>query len=174
MLARPTRRDIRVLADVSVRTGRAGSTDRGRTIERRQPMQLEFGILAALLASFLTVPLPVPHIVGGAAWAALAGLHVARRRRLYTAVVRSRSRRALTTTVLVACAVVVTVTGVLQWTDVTAAIPWHTGSSTLLVLLAAAHAAPRLLRRRRRRPLPGTAEATSLHTSSVDRRGAPA
>jgi hypothetical protein len=60
VLARPTRRDIRVLADVSVRTGRAGSTDRGRTMERRQPMQLEFGILAALLATPLRTSVDRP------------------------------------------------------------------------------------------------------------------
>jgi hypothetical protein len=93
-------------------------------------LQLELGVLAVLLASFLTIPRQVPHIVAGVAWTLLTGAHVARRRRVYAAIVRSRRRRALATSVLLACTGLVTVSGVLQWADMTAAMPWHGGSST--------------------------------------------
>lgn len=113
---------------------------------------LEFGVLAALLASFLTVPLPLPHVVAGTCWAALTAQHVVRRRRIYAALLRYAApgrhrRRVAATTALIASALVATLSGFAQWAGVAAAIPWHAGSSTLLVILAVAHAARRLWRR---------------------------
>lgn len=116
---------------------------------RRLP--LELSVLAALLVSFLIVPLPLPHVAAAMAWAALTALHVARRRRIYTALLRSRRGcRVAATTALIACAAVVTVSGFAQWAGVAAATPWHAGSSTLLIVLAATHATHRLWRMRRR------------------------
>jgi hypothetical protein len=49
---------------------------------------LEFGVLAALLVSFLTVPLPLPHVATATVWAGLATAHVVRRRRIYAGLLR--------------------------------------------------------------------------------------
>lgn len=106
---------------------------------------LELAVLASLLASFLTIPLTVPHIVLGVVWAALVALHVTRRRRIYGAVLRrGLRRRGMATTMLISTALVVTVSGLVQWAGMPAAIPWHGGSSMLLLLLAGGHAARRL------------------------------
>lgn len=121
-------------------------------------LRLELGVLAALLASFLTVPLPLPHVVVGTVWVALTAVHVVRRRRLYAALLRcGHWRRVAATTALIASAVVATLSGFAQWAGVAfaqwagvaVAIPWHAGSSTLLAVLAVAHAARRLWRSRR-------------------------
>lgn len=119
-------------------------------------LRLELGVLAALLASFLTVPLPLPHVAATTVWTALTAMHVARRRRLYAALLRparspappapDRSRRVAATTALIACAAVVTVSGFAQWAGLAAATPWHAGTSTLLLGLAATHATRRLWR----------------------------
>jgi hypothetical protein len=97
-------------------------------------------LLVALLVSFVTVPLLVPHVVTAIAWVALTTVHVMRRRRLYAGLLRSagsgapgRRRRVLTTTVLIGCASVVALSGFAQWAGFVAAIPWHAGSSTLLI-----------------------------------------
>jgi len=45
---------------------------------------------------------------------------------------------------------VATVSGIVQAVGVSAAIPWHGGSSMLLLLLAGGHATRRLWRNRRR------------------------
>lgn len=112
----------------------------------------ELAVLVALLASFLTIPLRLPHVAAAIVWAALTAVHVARRRRIYAALLRSgRRRRVVATTALIGCAAVVTVSGFVQWAGVAAAIPWHAGSSTLLIALAAAHAVRRLWRVRTRR-----------------------
>jgi hypothetical protein len=123
---------------------------------------LEFGVLLALLASFVTIPLPVPHVVTGIAWVALTAIHVVRRRRIYAALLRSarssaapahgRRGRVVATTALIGCAAVVTVSGFAQWAGFTAATPWHAGSSTLLIGLAAVHVTSRLWRTHRQRP----------------------
>lgn len=106
---------------------------------------LELAILASLLASFLTIPLAVPHIALGVVWATLTAVHVARRRRIYGAVLRRNlHRRGVATTALISTALVVTVSGLAQWAGMAAAIPWHGGSSMLLLLLAGGHAARRL------------------------------
>jgi len=121
-------------------------------------LRLELSVLAALLVSFLTIPLPLPHVVSATAWASLTFAHVARRRRIYLAFLRSgRRRRAVATTVLIGCAGVVTLSGFAQWAGVTAATSWHAGSSTLLVILAVTHATRRLWRLRRRRRQPRSA-----------------
>ncbi len=123
---------------------------------------LELGVLATLLASFLTVPLPLPHVVTATVWLALTGVHVARRHRIYVSVLRSaqssaaptsrrHQRRVAATTVLVGCTAVVALSGFAQWAGVAAAIPWHAGSSALLIILAVTHGARRLWRRRYRR-----------------------
>ncbi|MGH3901401.1 MAG: hypothetical protein ACRDTA_24740 [Pseudonocardiaceae bacterium] len=70
-------------------------------------------------------------------------MHIAQRRRLYLAVLRRR-RRAVVSAVLVASAVIMTVSGVVQWAGVAAAIPWHGASSMLLILLGAGHAIRRV------------------------------
>jgi hypothetical protein len=117
----------------------------------------ELGVLAALLVSFVTIPLPVPHIATATAWATLTAIHVVRRRRLYLGLLRSagsrapgRRRRIVTTTALIGCAVIVTVSGFAQWAGFAAATPWHAGSSTLLIGLAAVHVTSRLWRARHR------------------------
>lgn len=81
------------------------------------------------------------HLTFGVAFALLALVHVGRHRRVYLAVLRQRRRRAVVSAVLVASAVVMTVSGAVQWAGVTAAIPWHGASSMLLILLGAGHAA---------------------------------
>ena len=87
-------------------------------------------------------PLTVPHIALDVVWATLAAVHVARRRRIYGAVLRRGLRwRAVATSVLISTALVVTVSGLAQCGGMAAAIPWHAGSSMLLVLLAGSHAA---------------------------------
>jgi hypothetical protein len=122
------------------------ATTRGAT-----RLWLELAVLASLLASFLTIPLAVPHIALGVVWATLAAVHVARRRRIYGVVLRhGLRRRGIATTALIGTALAVTVSGLVQWAGVAAAIPWHAGSSMLLLLLAGGHAARRLWRRRRR------------------------
>ncbi|HEY3894321.1 MAG TPA: hypothetical protein VGL88_03025 [Pseudonocardiaceae bacterium] len=118
---------------------------------------LELGALGMLLASFLTIPLPVPHIVTGAVWMALTAAHVARRRRIYRAFLRSdrHRRRVVASTALIGCAVLVVVSGFVQWAGPdsisAAAIPWHAAGSMALILLAVAHAARRLRRIRQPR-----------------------
>lgn len=115
------------------------------TTRRVTRLWLEIAVLAALLASFLTIPLAVPHIAFGVVWATLAAVHVARRRRIYGAVLRrGLRRRAMATTVLISTALVVAVSGLVQWAGMAVAIPWHGGSSMLLLLLAGGHAARRL------------------------------
>lgn len=105
----------------------------------------ELAVLESLLASFLTIPLAVPHIALGVVWATLAAVHVACRRRIYGAVLRRvLRRRVVATTALIGTALVVVVSGLVQWAGVAAAIPWHGGSSMLLLLLAGGHAARRL------------------------------
>jgi hypothetical protein len=115
--------------------------------------EAELGVLATLLVSFLTIPLPLPHVLTATVWVALSCLHVARRRRIYLTLLHRwdrHRRRAAATTMLIGCAAVVTVSGFAQWAGVAAAIPWHAGSSTLLIVLAATHAARRLWRARHR------------------------
>ena len=108
-------------------------------------LSLEIAVLASLLASFLTIPLAVPHVALGMAWATLVAVHVARRRRIYGAVLRrGLRRRGVATTALILTALVVVVSGLAQWAGVAAAISWHGGSSMLLLLLAGGHAARRL------------------------------
>lgn len=122
---------------------------------------LELGVLAALVAASLTIPLPLPHVAAGTVWVALAAAHVARCRRIYAALLRSvnssapptvrRQRRLAASTMLIGCTAVVMLSGFAQWAGIAAAIPWHAGSSTLLIVLAATHASRRLWRMRRRR-----------------------
>lgn len=112
---------------------------------------LELGVLVMLLVSFLTIPLALPHLVTGTVWMALTAAHVARRRRIYRALLRSdRHRRVAASTALIGCAVLVAVSGFVQWAGPdsisAAAIPWHAGSSMVLILLAVAHASRRLWR----------------------------
>jgi hypothetical protein len=116
-------------------------------------LRLELAVLVTLLASLLTVPLPLPHVAIAMAWAVLTAVHLVRRRRIYAALLRSgRHRvRVAATTALIGSAVVATLSGFAQWAGVAAAaIPWHAGSSTLLVVLTVAHAASRLWPVRRR------------------------
>jgi len=139
---------------------------------------LELGVLAALLVSFVTIPLPVPHVVIAIAWVALTGIHVVRRRRIYAGLLRSarssaplahgQRRRVVATTALIGCAAVVTVSGFAQWAGLAAATPWHAGSSTLLIGLAAAHAASRLWRMHRCRPV-GSRSALVAHRRPATR-----
>ncbi len=134
---------------------------------------LELGVLAALLASFVTVALPLLHVLTATVWAALTAMHVARRRRIYAALLRCAAssapptpgrhrRQVAATTALIASAVVTTLSGFAQWAGVAAAIPWHAGSSTLLVALAAAHALRRLWRRYAARHPPRESSQPSL------------
>jgi hypothetical protein len=120
----------------------------------------------------------LPNVVTAIAWVALTAVHVMRRRRLYVGLLRSagsrapgRRRRVLTTTALIGCAVIVTVSGFAQWAGFAAATPWHAGSSTLLIGLAAVHVAIRLWRTQRKRDsLPEQspiAHPSSLTTSSL-------
>jgi hypothetical protein len=135
-------------------------------------------VLAALLVSFGTIPLPVPHVVTAIAWVALTGIHVVRRHRIYAGLLRSarssappvhaQRRRVVATTALIGCAAVVTVSGFAQWAGLAAATPWHTGSSTLLIGLAAAHAASRLWRMHRCRPV-GSRSALVAHRRPATR-----
>jgi hypothetical protein len=125
----------------------------------RRWLLVELGVLATLLVSFLTVPLPLPHVTAGTMWVALMAVHGARRRRSYTALLRSarssvagrRPRRLVASTMLIGSAAMVTLSGFAQWADVAAAIPWHAGSSMLLIVLAVFHASRRLWWMRRRR-----------------------
>lgn len=111
---------------------------------------LEFAVLAGLLASFLTVRLPWPHLAAGSALAVVAGGHVLRWRRVYRATLRRRDRRrAASTTLLGAAAAAATVTGFVQQAAGDSAIPWHGATSTILILIATGHATRRLRRRRR-------------------------
>lgn len=117
----------------------------------------ELAVGATLLVSFLTIPLPLPHVASAAAWAALTCVHVARRRRIYLVLLRRahyreiRWPRVAATTMLIVCAAVVTLSGLVQQAGVAAAIPWHGGSSVLLIVIVTAHAVPRLWRLRRLR-----------------------
>ncbi|MGA9310213.1 MAG: hypothetical protein WBV74_07560 [Pseudonocardiaceae bacterium] len=154
-----------------------------RSSSRRRPPDdmratLELGVLAALLVSFVTIPLPVPHVVTAIAWVALTAIHVVRRRRIYAALLRSarspappvhgRRRRIVATTALIGCAVVVTVSGFAQWAGLAAATPWHAGISMLLIGLAAVHAASRLWRMHRCRPV-GSRSALVAHRRPATR-----
>jgi hypothetical protein len=124
---------------------------------------LELGVLAALLVSFATIPLPVPHAVTAIAWTTLTAVYVMRRRWIYAALLRSarssalpahgQRRRVVATTALLGSAAVVTVSGFAQWAGLAATTPWHAGSSTLLIGLAVMHAASRLWRTHRWRPV---------------------
>lgn len=138
------------------------------TIRGATRLWLELAVLASLLASFLTIPLAVPHITLGMVWATLTAVHVARRYRIYVAVLRrSLRRRGMATTVLISTALVVTVSGLAQWAGMAAAIPWHGGSSMLLLLLAGGHAARRLWtagRRRQSRVAPMMSKSDRLST----------
>ncbi|MGH3767112.1 MAG: MDM10-complementing protein 1 domain-containing protein [Pseudonocardiaceae bacterium] len=123
----------------------------------RRRLLVELGVLAALLASLLTIPLPLPHVATATGWLALTAVHVARHRRSYVGLLRavhssarSRRLRLAGSTILIGCAAAVVLSGFAQWAGVTAAIPWHGGSSMLLIVLAAAHASRRLWRMRRR------------------------
>lgn len=110
---------------------------------------LELSVLTTLFVSFMTIPLEIPHLVSSGIWIALTGLHVYRRRNIYLSVLRRGQRaRSVASTILVVLAVVVTVSGLVQWAGVLAAVPWHAGSSVLLMAVAAGHAARRLWRRR--------------------------
>lgn len=119
----------------------------------------DLGVLATLLASLVTVPLPLPHVATATAWIVLTCWHAARHRRLYLAALRR-------TTALIGCAVVV-LSGFAQWAGVTAAMPWHAGSATLLVVLAALHATGRLRRVQRRRARLVTKKSYGIVTSGV-------
>ena len=117
----------------------------------------EAGLAATLLGSFLTVPVFGAHLSLGVAFALLASAHAARRRRIYLAALRRCRRRATTTGALIVSAVVVTLSGFVQWAGTAAAIPWHAASSMLLVLLGVGHAVRRL-RAARRRSAPTVAD----------------
>ncbi|MGH3671177.1 MAG: hypothetical protein ACRDSH_11150, partial [Pseudonocardiaceae bacterium] len=143
-----------VAGDRAISWGRAGCTDAGEHPMRR--LLIELGVLGTLLVSLLTIPLAVPHAVTGTVWMALTAAHVARRRRIYRALARSgRRRRVAASTALIGSAVLVVVSGFVQWAGPdsvsAAAIPWHAGSSMVLILLAVTHAARRLRRIRRPR-----------------------
>lgn len=116
---------------------------------------LELGVLATLLVSFLTISLPLPHVLTATAWASLTCLHVARRRRIYYAELCRAENwwRLVGSTALIGCAGVVMLSGIAALAGIAAATPWHAGSSSLLVVLAATHAARRrwLWRAQRRR-----------------------
>lgn len=161
-----------LIALVTVVNSTAPTFPRGRmsvrSSSRRRPHDgmratVEFGVLAALLVSFVTIPLPVPHVVTAIAWTTLTAIHVVRRRRIYAGLLRSAQssappahgwrRRVVATTALIGCAVTVTLSGFAQWAGLAAATPWHAGSSMLLIGLAAMHATSRLWRTHRRRPV---------------------
>ena len=107
---------------------------------------VEAALFGTLLGSFLTIPVAWAHLTLGSAFAVLAAVHVVGRRGVYLAVLRWWRRRAMATAVMVTVAVVMTVSGFVQWAGVSAAVPWHGASSVLLLLLAAGHATRRLRR----------------------------
>lgn len=109
---------------------------------------LEVAMAGTLLGSFLTIPAYWAHLTFGVAFVLLASVHIGRRRRGYLAVLRRRRRQAVVSTVLVASAVIMAVSGIVQWAGVVAAIPWHGASSMLLILLGAGHAIRRVRRGR--------------------------
>lgn len=106
---------------------------------------LEIAVAITLLGSLLTIPLLWVHLSLGGAFTVLAAIHVARWRRIYLAILRRSCRRASVSGLLLGSAIVMTVSGVVQWSGVTAAIPWHGATSMLLLLLAIGHAARRRL-----------------------------
>lgn len=118
---------------------------------------LEIAVAITLLGSLLTIPLQWVHLSLGGAFTVLAAIHVARWRRIYLAILRRSRRRASVSSLLLGSAIAMTVSGVVQWLAIPAAIAWHGATSMLLLLLAIGHAAPRLCRRKRpRRPAPAT------------------
>lgn len=123
---------------------------------------LEVALAGALLGAFLTIPVRWAHLSFGVAFALLVLAHIGRRRRVYLAVLRRRRRRAVVSAVLVGSAVVMTVSGIVQWASVAAAIPWHGASSMLLILLATGHAIRRVRRGRAR----GAAAERAVNSTS--------
>lgn len=122
---------------------------------------LEIAVAITLLGSLLTIPLQWAHLSLGGAFTDLAAIHVARWRKIYLAILRRSCRRASASGLLLGSVIVMTVSGVVQWSGVTAAIPWHGATSMLLLLLAIGHAAHRLGRRKRdRRSAPATHHPT--------------
>lgn len=112
---------------------------------------LELAIAITLLGSLLTIPLPWANLSLGGAFTVLAAVHVAGRHRLYLAILRRSRRRATVTSLLLGSAIAMTVSGLVQWPGVPAAIPWHGATSMLLLLLTIGHATRRLRRRKRAR-----------------------
>ena len=163
LIAHPSATVVNSAAPTFLRGGMSVPSSSRRRPPGDMRATVELGVLAALLVSFVTIPLPVPHVVTAIAWVALTGIHVVRRRRVYAGLLRSarspappahgRRRRVVATTALIGCAVTVPVSGFAQWAGLVAATPWHAGSSTLLIGLAAVHAASRLWRMHRWRPV---------------------
>lgn len=88
------------------------------------------------------------HVVVGLAFVAAAGWHLATRPVSPAALVRavrdrtregSARRRAAASVALVTAAALMTVSGLLQWAGVTAAVPVHVATSALTILVAAGH-----------------------------------
>lgn len=105
---------------------------------------LEIAVAVTLLGSLLTIRWPWAHLSFGGTFTVLAAIHVARRRRIYRAILRRSWRRAIVSSLLVGSAIAMAVSGVVQWPGVPAAIPWHGATSMLLLLMAIGHGARRL------------------------------
>jgi signal transduction histidine kinase len=134
---------------------------------------LEAAIVATLLGSFLTIPIPWAHLALGTAFVVLSGAHLAVRWRTYRAVLRRWHRRAAASGALIGSAAVMTAAGFVQWAGLPAAIGWHSAASLLLVLLAAGHATRRLRRRRRKTGAKWHTEPVSVVSAptTASRRG---
>ena len=120
-------------------------------------------VAVLLLVGFFTVPVgTVGHVVAGSAFAAIVIVHLVTRRnlaaRLWRGVRRSRAlvRQRWTSWAAIASAIVLTVSGFVQWAGVAGAIPVHSSFTYVLFLVAGVHVWQhrRTLLGRLRRPEP--------------------
>jgi hypothetical protein len=114
-----------------------------------------------LFFGWFSIPLPMPHLVLGSAFAAIVGLHIATRPRLLTGVIRARSRaprgartrkRLAADVVLALATVATTVTGFVQWAGIAPgpANGLHAMTSAVLFGFAIRHVWTRRRRLRQR------------------------
>lgn len=101
----------------------------------RSALLTDLPVAALLLIGWFTIPTGIVHVVAGVLFVAVAAFHVLTRPRLLSAVRRLR----VTTWVVIVSAVIMTVSGFVQWAGVQAMIPVHAGSSGVLIIAAVVH-----------------------------------
>lgn len=117
------------------------------SLSRRAPAALrtDVPVLVALLACWMTVPVPSAHLACGLGLVGLVGVHLRTRWTRVRALVlpgsrprRTRVRRSVHMA-LVVVAVAAALTGVLRWAGLRPEQVWHGGVSYLLLGLVVVH-----------------------------------